>query len=63
MIKETKEYFCDICKKQMDKSFGSLHFYMQPKSCFLASVNIDCKDVCEECCRKLDSFICDLERR
>lgn len=66
MIKEIKEYYCDICKKQMDKEFGSLHFYMPIRDYInnvCTDLNKDYKDVCEECCKKLNNFICDLEGR
>ena len=65
MVKETREYYCDLCKKQMSAEFGSLHFYM-PLRDYMGNTctGLDklYRDICEECCKKLNDFICGLDK-
>lgn len=65
MVKEIKEYYCDLCKKQMGTKFGSLHFYIPLRDYIgntCTGLNKQYSDICEECCKKLNDFICGLDK-
>lgn len=59
MIKIIETRICDVCKKEVGTFHGSLSLKYQDTD-YTGSgypVKIECKDVCIDCCRKLDKVV------
>lgn len=59
MIKIIEKRICDVCKKEVGTFYGSLSLKYSATD-YTGSgylTKIECKDVCIDCCRKLDVVI------
>ena len=56
MIKTIEKRICDVCKKEVEFFYGSLVLDYLDAGCNY-HVKIERKEVCIDCCRKLDKVI------
>lgn len=59
MIETIEKKICDVCKKEVENFYGSLSLKYSDRDYTGCGypVRIECKDVCIECCRKIDKVI------
>lgn len=59
MIETIKRRICDVCKKEVQDFAGSLELKYAVRDYTGCSfpVKIECKEICIDCCRKLDKAI------
>jgi hypothetical protein len=60
MIKIIEKRICDVCKKEVENFYGSLSLKYSDHDDYTGCgypVEIECEDVCIDCCRKLDKFV------
>lgn len=59
MTKIVEKRICDVCKKEVENFYGSLVLNYSDRDytgCGFP-VKIECKDICIDCCRKLNKVI------